>query len=43
MYHFRGELRDEGSQVNFDHDNFVQSGASLKNTEWVLGLVVYTG
>lgn len=43
MYHFSGLLTHGRDTIFFDNDNFLLSGASLKNTDWIIGLVVYTG
>ena len=43
MYHFSGLLTHGKDTIYFDNDNFLLSGASLKNTDWIVGLVVYTG
>lgn len=43
MYHFSGLLTHGSDCVPFDNENFLLAGASLKNTEWAVGLVVYTG
>jgi len=43
MYHFSGLLTHGSDTIAFDNDNFLLSGASLKNTDWIIGLVVYTG
>lgn len=43
MYHFSGVLTHGKDCVAFDNNNFLLSGASLKNTEWIIGLVVFTG
>jgi hypothetical protein len=45
LYHYLGLLRASSlaEPIIFDNSHFLLAGASLKNTDWVLGLVVYTG
>ena len=44
LYKFDGFLKfDTGDEYNLDHNQLLLRGCSLKNTEWVYGLVVYTG
>jgi phospholipid-transporting ATPase len=45
LYHYLGLLRSASlaEPVIFDNNHFLLAGASLKNTDWVFGLVVYTG
>ena len=43
MYHFSGILTHLSDLISFDNNNFLLSGASLKNTDWIVGLIVYTG
>ncbi|KRX04583.1 hypothetical protein PPERSA_04398 [Pseudocohnilembus persalinus] len=46
MYRFNGYFYQEGKQEqnnNFDINNFIYRGSSLRNTKWVEGLVVYNG
>lgn len=43
MYHFSALLTHGSDMIPFDNDNFLLAGASLKNTEWIVALVVYTG
>ena len=43
MYHFSGLMTHGSDCIPFDNNCFLLSGASLKNTEWIVGLVVYTG
>lgn len=43
--HYLGLLRSSSlaEPAVFDNNHFLLAGASLKNTDWVFGLVVYTG
>ena len=49
MYKFEGTLHlgEENPLANeassLDHNNLMLRGTSLKNTEWVYGIVVYSG
>ena len=49
LYKFEGTLhvgRENpmaGDAYSLDHNNLMLRGTSLKNTEWLYGLVVYTG
>lgn len=40
---FGGKLDKKGSTSAVDFPNFLLRGCSLKNTKWIIGLVVYTG
>ena len=43
IYSFSGLLRHNGTFMALTHEQLLLRGSSLKNTEWVLGLVIYTG
>ena len=45
LYKFEGklELGPDQTTYSLDHNNLLLRGTSLKNTDWVYGLVVYTG
>ena len=43
LYNFIGKLRVSGKTYPLSIDNFLLKGSVLKNTEWVAGLVVYSG
>mmetsp|Transcript_43447 Transcript_43447/g.51124 ORF Transcript_43447/g.51124 Transcript_43447/m.51124 type:complete len:346 (+) Transcript_43447:168-1205(+) len=43
LYSFRGKLVAGGNQYRLDVKQLLLKGSALKNTEWVLGVVIYTG
>ena len=51
LYRFEGTFSPIGSTVqhldseliNLDYNQFILRGSTLKNTEWVIGMVVYSG
>lgn len=43
LYKFEGTLETETDIYGLDHTNLLLRGSSLRNTDWVYGLVVYTG
>jgi len=46
IHNFNGVLRHEGDgnrETSVDQGNLLLRGSSVRNTKWVLGLVVYTG
>jgi len=44
LYSFKGTLLlEEEKKVPCDASNFILRGCSLRNTEWIYGLVAYTG
>lgn len=43
IYKFRGSAHIRGEVKSLSVNNLLLRGSSLKNTEWIVGLVVYTG
>ena len=43
IHHFHGLLFCSGREVRVDSASFLLRGSSLRNTDWILGVVVYTG
>ena len=43
IYSFYGLLKYNNSFIPLTHEQLLLRGSSLKNTEWVIGIVVYTG
>jgi len=43
LYHFKGTVTINNEKISIDYSNFLLRGSSLKNTDFVYGLVVYTG
>lgn len=43
IYNFNGLIKLEGSTSALSNEQFLLRGSSLKNTDWIAGLVVYTG
>ena len=43
IYTFSGVMKTGSRQIPLDASNLVLRGMSLKNTEYIYGLVVYTG
>ena len=45
LYLFEGQLwrNEETNALLLGPDQFLQRGARLQNTDWIIGLVVYTG
>ena len=46
IHHFNGVLRHDlegGRETPVDVSNLLLRGSSVRNTKWILGLVVYTG
>lgn len=43
LYQFNGTLKIRGELFPFTNENFLPRGAVIRNTEWVVGLVVYAG
>jgi len=43
LYTFTGTAKLKNNKIACDNANFVLRGCSLRNTEWIYGLVAYTG
>ena len=43
IYQFDGVMHIGDNQISLNYENFVLRGASLKNTDWIYGLVTYPG
>ena len=44
LYRFKGVFKSsDGTEVPLDPNNLILRGSSLKNTNWVMGVVVYAG
>jgi phospholipid-transporting ATPase len=43
IYQFQGILRTPKGAVPLSTEQFLLRGSSLKNTDWIVGIVVYTG
>ena len=43
IYSFNGLLKHDTSYLPLSHEQFLLRGSSLKNTEWIVGIVIYTG
>jgi magnesium-transporting ATPase (P-type) len=44
LYNFNGTgTVSNGEEVPLDATNFILRGCSLRNTEWIYGLIAYTG
>ena len=45
IYEFKGNMESKqfGQKISIDKDNFLLRGSSLRNTDWVTGIVVFTG
>ena len=44
IYKFEGLIKTQtGERISLSHENFLLRGSSLRNTDWVLGVVTYTG
>ena len=43
LYQFDGNLKIRGELYPFNNGHFLPRGAVLRHTDWVIGLVVYTG
>ena len=43
IYKFDGTYQYKNGKASLGLENFLHRGSSLKNTEWVIGITVYTG
>jgi len=43
IYTFAGQLKVKGTMCPIDIENVLLRGSSLRNTEWIYGVAVYTG
>jgi phospholipid-transporting ATPase len=48
MYKFKGSFTVQqgesiGNKEFLSYENFIERGCSLQNTDWVIGVVVYSG
>ncbi len=43
LYTFTGTATLKGAKIACDNSNFVLRGCSLRNTEWIYGVIAYTG
>lgn len=43
IHQFAGTLSEDDSDVSVDASSLLLRGSSLKNTKWIIGIVVYTG
>lgn len=43
IYQFNGVLTSKSLAIPLTNEQFLLRGSSLKNTDWIIGLVVYTG
>ena len=43
IYQFSGSLKMNENSIFVITDQFLYRGSSLKNTDWVIGIVAYTG
>lgn len=43
IYTFTGMMKVRGKQFPIDIDNVLLRGSSLRNTDWIYGVAVYTG
>ena len=43
IYSFEGTLESTQEKFTLTYSNFLLRGSSLRNTEWILGVVAYTG
>lgn len=43
LYKFEGTLTIGQETHSLDHNSLLLRGTSLRNTDWVYGLVIYTG
>ena len=44
IYKFDGLIKTgSGQKISLSHDNFLLRGSSLRQTDWIIGVVTYTG
>ena len=43
IYQFEGVMYLGGKKISLVYENFLLRGSSLKNTDWVTGVVTYPG
>lgn len=43
LYEFKGRIKIGKRRYRLEHEHMLLKGTCLKNTKWVVGLVVYTG
>lgn len=43
LYTFKGNINKENGKIPLDNSNFILRGCSLRNTQWIIGVVLYTG
>lgn len=43
LYQFKGRIKIGKKRYRLEHEHMLLKGTRLKNTKWVVGLVVYTG
>jgi magnesium-transporting ATPase (P-type) len=43
LYSFEGSMAIDSNRVSLDIDNILLRGSTLRNTDWVIGIVIFTG
>lgn len=43
IYKFEGTINFDYQEVPLDADNIILRGSTLRNTEFIIGLVIFTG
>jgi magnesium-transporting ATPase (P-type) len=43
IYKFDGRFTVQDKQISLGYENFLLRGSSLRQTEWITGLVTFTG
>lgn len=43
IYQFEGVIYIGGKKISLTYENFMLRGSSLKNTEWVVGVITFPG
>lgn len=43
LYKFEGNMMNNGSMIGFGENQILLRGSSLRNTEWIYGVCVFTG